>query len=244
MIQENLLLQDHLFLIGTTGGSQDEAPTLLICGSSYEQIDRARLLTGTKFLGRIISATDTLPNKQWLASVVDLGASPYDEDVLWDVLRKAVRAGAAVDPRRPPEGSKGIEAMLQEARARLVRLAPEEAYAELVATRGGDEAPAFLVDIRPAEQREREGGIGGSLIVERNVLEWRFDPRSEARLGIVDRSDVIKAWPTFSVPQLSNPQLLSDHLSTKRDCAPPAALSMSFISNLTLSLNRSNITPN
>lgn len=190
MIQENLLLQDHLFLIGTTGGSQDEAPTLLICGSSYEQIDRARLLTGTKFLGRIISATDTLPNKQWLASVVDLGASPYDEDALWDVLRKAVRVGAAVDPRRPPEGSKGIEAMLQEARARLVRLAPEEAYAELVATRGGDEAPAFLVDIRPAEQREREGGIGGSLIVERNVLEWRFDPRSDARLGIVDRYDL------------------------------------------------------
>ena len=165
---------------------------------------------------------------------MDLGASPYDEDALWDVLRKAVRVGAAVDPRRPPEGSKGIEAMLQEARARLVRLAPEEAYAELVATRGGDEAPAFLVDIRPAEQREREGGIGGSLIVERNVLEWRFDPRSDARLGIVDRSDVIKAWPTFSVPQLSNPQLLSDHLSTKRDCAPPAALPKSFISNLTL----------
>jgi hypothetical protein len=41
---------------------------------------------------------------------------------------------AAVDLRMPPEGSKGIEAMLQEVRARLVRLAPEEAYAELVAT--------------------------------------------------------------------------------------------------------------
>ncbi|KAF8687532.1 hypothetical protein AX14_003670 [Amanita brunnescens Koide BX004] len=80
--------------------------------------------------------------------------------------------------------------MLQEARARLVRLAPEEAYVELVATRGSEEAPAYLVDIRPAAQREREGGIGGSLIVERNVLEWRFDPRSDARLGIVDRYDL------------------------------------------------------
>jgi len=30
----------------------------------------------------------------------------------------------------------------------------------------------------------------GSLIVERNVLEWRFDPRSDARLGIVDRYDL------------------------------------------------------
>ena len=189
MIQNNLLLQEHLFLIGTTGGS-DDPPTLLLCGSSYAQIDRARLLTGTKFLGRILSATETLPDKQWLASVVDLGASPYDEDALWDVLRKAVRAGVAADPRRPPEGSKGIDEMLQEARARLVRLAPEEAYVELVATRGSEEAPAYLVDIRPAAQREREGGIGGSLIVERNVLEWRFDPRSDARLGIVDRYDL------------------------------------------------------
>ena len=130
-------------------GAQVEAPTLLICGSSYEQIDRARLLTGTKVLRRIISTTDTLPNKQWLRSVVDLEASPYDEGALWDVLRKAVRAGVAVDSRTPPARSKDMDAMLQEARAGLVRLrlAPEEAYAELVATRGSlsEDAPAFLV---------------------------------------------------------------------------------------------------
>ena len=88
--------------------------------------------------------------------MVDLGASPYDE---WDVLRKAVRAGVAVDPRTPPTGSKGINVMLQEARARLVRLAPEEVYAELVATRGSEDA-SFLADIRPAAQREQEGGMG------------------------------------------------------------------------------------
>jgi hypothetical protein len=57
---------------------------------------------------------------------------------------------------------------------------------------GSDDTPAFLVDIRLAEQREREGGIGGSLIVERNVLECRFDPRSDVWLGIVDRCDVKK----------------------------------------------------
>jgi len=159
----------------------------LICGSSFDQIDRARLLTGSKFLGRIVSATDTLPNKQWLASVIDLGASPYDEDALWDVAVKAVRGGGTRDPKSPPEGSKGIEEMLEEARARLVRLTPEEAFAELV---NGGCTTAFLVDIRPAEEREREGGIGGSLIIERNVLEWRFDPRCEARLTIADRYDL------------------------------------------------------
>ncbi len=30
----------------------------------------------------------------------------------------------------------------------------------------------------------------GALAVERNVLEWRFDPRSEARLALADRYDL------------------------------------------------------
>jgi len=41
---------------------------------------------------------------------------------------------------------------------------------------------AILVDIRPRARRLAEGRIPGALVVERNVLEWRFDPRSEARL--------------------------------------------------------------
>jgi hypothetical protein len=32
-------------------------------------------------------------------------------------------------------------------------------------------------------------GIHGSLIIERNVLEWRFDPRCPDRLAIADRYD-------------------------------------------------------
>ena len=32
-----------------------------------------------------------------------------------------------------------------------------------------------MVDIRPAAQRAAEGELGFGLIVERNVLEWRFD---------------------------------------------------------------------
>jgi len=41
---------------------------------------------------------------------------------------------------------------------------------------------AVLVDIRPQAQRSREGGVPGALVIERNVLEWRCDPTSDARL--------------------------------------------------------------
>jgi rhodanese-related sulfurtransferase len=43
-----------------------------------------------------------------------------------------------------------------------------------------------VVDIRPEAQRASEGQLPGSLIIERNVLEWRFDPTSDARLPIAD----------------------------------------------------------
>jgi rhodanese-related sulfurtransferase len=75
----------------------------------------------------------------------------------------------------PPPGARTIDQILAEARARLHRLSPEEAFR---AADGG----AVLVDIRPAAQRAAEGEIPGTLIVERNVLEWRFDPASAARL--------------------------------------------------------------
>jgi rhodanese-related sulfurtransferase len=67
--------------------------------------------------------------------------------------------------------------LLADARSRLVRLRPDQAV-EAVA--GG----AILIDIRPEAQRQSEGAIPGAIIVERNVLEWRFDPASAARLPI------------------------------------------------------------
>ena len=44
---------------------------------------------------------------------------------------------------------------------------------------------AVLVDIRPEAQRRAEGEVDPALrpvVIERNVLEWRLDPRSTARL--------------------------------------------------------------
>ncbi|MFI5494442.1 rhodanese-like domain-containing protein [Actinoplanes sp. NPDC051859] len=76
---------------------------------------------------------------------------------------------------QPPPGSKGIDELLAEARARLTRVGPQETHQALA--RG-----AVLIDIRPAAQRAEYGDIPGALVIERNVLEWRLDPRSDARL--------------------------------------------------------------
>jgi rhodanese-related sulfurtransferase len=35
-----------------------------------------------------------------------------------------------------------------------------------------------------------EGSIEGALVVERNVLEWRFDPTSSARLPVANSHDL------------------------------------------------------
>ena len=71
--------------------------------------------------------------------------------------------------------ARSIDEILGEARARLRRLGPEEARAAMT-------AGAVLVDIRSHAQRAAQGVVPGALHVERNVLEWRFDPRSPARL--------------------------------------------------------------
>jgi rhodanese-related sulfurtransferase len=76
----------------------------------------------------------------------------------------------------PPEGARSIDELLAGARARLSRLGPHETHRAV--GRG-----AVLVDIRPAAQRAEHGEIPGAIIIERNVLEWRLDPRSDARLS-------------------------------------------------------------
>jgi len=81
-------------------------------------------------------------------------------------------------------GALSIEQVLAAARARLLRLSPDEAYEAAANTE------AVLVDIRPEGQRAIEGSIPGALIVERNVLEWRFDPASSARLPIATDHDL------------------------------------------------------
>jgi rhodanese-related sulfurtransferase len=81
-----------------------------------------------------------------------------------------------------PTGARGIDEILADARARLVRVTPQEAHAEQA-------AGSVLVDIRPAALRAAEGEIAGSVVIERNHLEWRLDPASDARLPWVKGYD-------------------------------------------------------
>jgi rhodanese-related sulfurtransferase len=70
---------------------------------------------------------------------------------------------------------RSVEELLADARSRLQRLEPAQAA-------GAVADGALLVDIRPVWQRVRDGEVPGSWVIERNHLEWRLDPSSDARL--------------------------------------------------------------
>jgi rhodanese-related sulfurtransferase len=88
-----------------------------------------------------------------------------------------------MEPVETPPGPRSIDDVLDETRGRLHRLEPAEAAARMT---GG----ALLVDTRPVAQREADGEVPGALVVERNVLEWRLDPASDARLPEATDHDV------------------------------------------------------
>jgi rhodanese-related sulfurtransferase len=77
--------------------------------------------------------------------------------------------------RTSPPGARPISEVLEQARSRLDRMEPPQAWAAM-------QEGALLVDIRPQAQRGAEGQVPGALVIERNVLEWRLDPASDARL--------------------------------------------------------------
>ncbi|MGN6722814.1 MAG: rhodanese-like domain-containing protein [Marmoricola sp.] len=79
------------------------------------------------------------------------------------------------DPETPAPTYASVDELLASARDGLPRLTPVDAKAAI------DEG-ALLVDIRPEWQRRRDGEVPGSVIVERNHLEWRLHPASEARI--------------------------------------------------------------
>ena len=78
-----------------------------------------------------------------------------------------------------------VDALLADARRGLRRLSPSEAHDTVG-------SGAVLVDIRPLEQRERDGVIPGAQVIDRNVLEWRLDPKSSFKeASISDRQRVV-----------------------------------------------------
>ncbi|MEQ0558336.1 rhodanese-like domain-containing protein [Amycolatopsis sp. NEAU-NG30] len=77
-----------------------------------------------------------------------------------------------------------VDSLLATARSSLDRVTPARA-------RELQEAGALLVDIRPRANREAEGEIPGSVVVERIHLEWRLSPDSEWRLPSVTADSTV-----------------------------------------------------
>ena len=69
-----------------------------------------------------------------------------------------------------------LDDLLAAARRRIEPRA-EPADLQRVVASGG-----LVVDIRPFEQRFRDGELPGALLIDRNVLEWRLAPSSEWRI--------------------------------------------------------------
>ncbi|MFF5207079.1 rhodanese-like domain-containing protein [Streptosporangium sp. NPDC000396] len=68
-----------------------------------------------------------------------------------------------------------VARLLDQSRAGIRRLRPADAWK--AAQRG-----AFIVDTRPEFQRRATGEIPGAVVIERNHLEWRLDPRCDSRI--------------------------------------------------------------
>lgn len=76
-----------------------------------------------------------------------------------------------------------IDQLVEQARRRLPSR-PTAADLPALVARG-----ALIVDIRPVEQRSRDGELPGSVVIDRNVLEWRLDPSSPYRIPEAPRPD-------------------------------------------------------
>ena len=101
-----------------------------------------------------------------------------------------------------------IDQLLERARENIDRLTPAEALA-------AQQHGALVVDIRPLEQRRRDGGIRDALVLDRNILEWRLSPTSRWRMTEASARDVIlvcnqgyqSSLAAFTLRQLGHPSV-------------------------------------
>ena len=84
--------------------------------------------------------------------------------------------------QHPGSERRPIDEVLAGARARLDRVDPALLASEFA---GG----ALIVDIRPFDQRQRDGELPGAIVIDRNVLEWRLDPACDHHIEPVTDYD-------------------------------------------------------
>ena len=147
-------------------------------------------------------------------------------------LRRARARGGGHDRRVTDLDTRGVDALLAQAREGMRRLDPHE-------TRAAVAAGALLVDTRTDVQRRQQGSLPGAVVIDRPVLEWRLDPASPNRipeatghdlvvvgvcrqgyssslaaaslraLGLVNATDLaggVEAWLAAGLPTVSGPE--------------------------------------
>jgi len=77
---------------------------------------------------------------------------------------------------------RSADELVEEARKGIHRVKPSQLQAVV-------DAGGLLVDIRPQQQRAEEGTLPNAIVIERNVLEYRLDPRGGFRLPEVEGYD-------------------------------------------------------
>lgn len=98
------------------------------------------------------------------------------------VMTRLRTSGAETSAEPGPTRRWSIGELLADARRRLDRVRPD-ALADEIA------AGAVLIDIRPLEQRTRDGPMPDAIVIDRNVLEWRLDPSCEHHIAAIDSYD-------------------------------------------------------
>jgi rhodanese-related sulfurtransferase len=131
--------------------------------------------------------------EQYMA--LEISALRADKILAWTNLpENATRFRFERAPVRMPPNEEGLEVTEGAVVPRIEQLLVD-ARLQLPHRPTAEELPAYrargavIVDIRPVEQRVRDGEIPGSIVIDRNVLEWRLDPTSPHRIPEIAGND-------------------------------------------------------
>ena len=130
----------------------------------------------SRFPAELISA-DSMQAYRGLPILTDQPAAPTRLVAVWELEHE----GSVAEYQQLAHVA--IDEVLERVRRRLPH---RPTAAELPALRA---LGALIVDIRPVEQRTRDGELPGAVVVDRNVLEWRLDPTSPHRIPEVTGPD-------------------------------------------------------
>ncbi len=177
-----------LYLMGSSTGQYLSSILSALKDKFEERIEIAKNGPTTSFakISSWLGMDDELKLKEALVVAVIIN-SPIGESIQHSQLEHTESSSFP----NLPSGSRNINQILADARARFTRFTPTDTMTALIK----NPTSTYLVDIRPEKQRHAEGLIPGALIIERNVLEWRLDPQSVDRIQEATSYDI--TWIVF-----------------------------------------------